>query len=478
MTTIVTSGVKGVITENGSQSTPKFMGPAEFRYALADSIDFLNPDHWDRVAARSGLFMSRPFLRLLEQHLPSNLSTHYAIAYAGDRPVATVVAQSLEIRVADLSSGNLPEMAPRFWQSLSEASRRSISRTRKRVLLYDNLLLWPFRDEAEPAVVPGELWSDVASDLWHLFRNLLKTAERAAELPVAWVRLRFLICGNLFSTGPHGVAFAEGEDPARLWPAVVEALYRIRRSSTIFRESDMVMIKDLTDEQTGAGAALRKSSFRRFDMEPNMILQLNPSWESFDDYLNDMKSDYRSRIRKTLQNLDESGIVLERLGPEQVEAAAAEIYGLYHQVHDRKKLRLATIGENWIPALARHYQSDFRTVVARPKEGGKILGFVTLIRDGDSAFGYYIGFDKALAARGLPLYMSLIYAGVAQAIDMRAVRFVMGRTALGPKAQIGAKAQATYGYLRHRSFALNLAIPSILAVLPVPEQAPDRHPFK
>jgi hypothetical protein len=290
--------------------------------------------------------------------------------------------------------------------------------------------------------------------------------------------LRFLVCGNLLSTGPHGVAFAQGEDPSRLWPAVVEALYRIRRSSTIFGESDMLMIKDLTDEQAGAGAALRNSNFRRFETEPNMVLHLQRSWASFDDCLNDMKSAYRSRIRKTLQSLDESGIVLERITPEQVEAGAAEIYGLYHQVHDRKKLRLATIGEKWIPALARHYQNDFCTVVVRPKERGKILGFITLIRDGDSAFGYYMGFDKAGAARGLPLYVSLVYAGVAQAIEMRASRLVLGRTALGPKAQIGAKPQAMYGYLRHRSSVLNLAVPSILAVLPAPKQAPDRHPFK
>ena len=454
------------------------MAPAGFRFALADSIGFLNPDHWDRVAAHSGLFLSRPFLQLLEHHLPGNLSTHYAIVYADDRPVAIVVAQSLEIRVADLSRGSFPEMTPGFWHSLGEASQRSISRVRKRVLLYDNLLLWPFREGTVPAVAPGELWPDVASDLWHRFRHLLKVAERAAELPVAWVHLRFLVCGNLLSMGPHGAAFGEDEDPVRLWPAVVEALNRIRRSSTIFGESDMVMIKDLTDEQAGAGAALRNSNFRRFEMEPNMVLQLKPSWASFDDCLNDMKSGYRSRIRKTLQSLDESGISLERIIPEQVEAASAEIYGLYHQVHDRKKLRLATIGEKWIPALARHYQNDFCTVVVRPKERGKILGFITLIRDGDSAFGYYMGFDKAGAARGLPLYVSLVYAGVAQAIEMRASRLVLGRTALGPKAQIGAKPQAMYGYLRHRSSVLNLAVPSILAVLPAPKQAPDRHPFK
>jgi hypothetical protein len=76
-----------------SESVP---GPrAEFRFALADSIAFLNPDHWDRVAARSGLFLSRPFLQLLEQHLPGNLSTHYAIVYADDRPVAALLRRAL-----------------------------------------------------------------------------------------------------------------------------------------------------------------------------------------------------------------------------------------------------------------------------------------------------------------------------------------------------------------------------------------------
>lgn len=451
---------------------------SDFRFALADSIAFLNPAHWDSVSAGSGLFLSRSFLLLLEEHLPANLCVHYAIVYEGGRPVATVVAQSLGIRVADLSAGNLPKTESGFWHSLGKASKRSINRARRQVLIYDNLVPWPLREEEVSAALPGELWGDVALGLWHRFRQLLKVAERAAELPVAWIRLRFQVCGNFFSTGSHGVAFAAGEDPARLWPAVVEALYRIRRSSTIFGESNMVLIKDLTDDNAGAGAALRRSGFRRFETEPNMVLHLKPEWTSFDDYLNDMKSDYRSRIRKTLQSLDESGIVIERLDPGQVEARAAEIYGLYHQVHDHQKLRLVTIGEKWIPALARQYQDDFRTVVVRYKDGGKILGFVTLMRDLDSAIGYYIGFDKDAAASDLPLYISLIYASIAQVIEMRAARFVMGRTALGPKAQIGATAQATYGYLRHRSPALNLAVPSILAVLPAPAQAPERHPFK
>ena len=310
---------------------------------------------------------------------------------------------------------------------------------------------------------------------WH---GLLKAAEHAAELPVAWVYQRMLVCGSFLSTGLHGVAFAEGEDPARLWPVVEEAMNRIRRSIKLFADSDLVMIKDLTDDQKDAAATLRRFHFRRFETEPNMILRLEPVWRSFDDYLRDMRSEYRIRIRRTIRNLETSGVAFERLGPEQVKARATEIYALYLQVHEHQKLRLVTIRPQWIPALAASFGDDFRTVIARPKEGGKLLGFVNVMRDGNNAHGLYIGFDKAAAAKGIPLYLGLVYAAVGQGIEMGAEQMSLGRTALGPKAQIGARAKTMYGYLRHRNPALNLAVPSILALLPTPAEPPERHPFK
>ena len=185
-------------------------------------------------------------------------------------------------------------------------------------------------------------------------------------------------------------------------------------------------------------------------------------------------------IKKTLQGLDESGIVLEHIVLSRWRPPPPKSTGstTVPPGARRKKLRLATIGEELeCPPLQGSSRNDFRTVAARRKEGGKILGFVTLIRDGESAFGYYVGFDKAGAARR-QLYMSLVYACVARAIEMRASLLVLGRTALGPKAQIGTKPQAMYDYLRHRRMVLNLAVLGSLAVLPTPKQAPDRHPFK
>jgi hypothetical protein len=459
-----------------SRQRPTALGV--IRFALADSIGFLNASDWDRVSARSGLFMSRRFLGLLEQNQPGNLATHYALAYAEGRPVVAIVAQSLDIRVADLSSSGAGEQGQGVWRSMEKATVRSITRGRKRFLLFEALLPWARLDETAQAAAEPELWPEVASSLSRRWHGLLSAAERAAELPVTWVHQRMLVCGNLLATGPHGVAFAEGEDSARLWPVVEEAMYRIRRSVKLFGDSDLVLIKDLTDDQKDAAAALRRFHFRRFETEPNMILHCKPDWRSFDDYLSAMRSEYRIRIRKTSRDLEAAGIVLERLGPEQVEARGAEIHALYLQVHEREKLRLVTIRRQWIPALAASFGEDFRTVIARHKEGDKLLGFVNVIRDGANAHGSYIGFDKATAAKGIPLYLGLVYAAVGQGIEMGAGQISLGRTALAPKAQIGAKAQPMCGYIRHRNPTLNLAVPSILALLPTPDEAPERHPFK
>ena len=139
---------------------------------------------------------------------------------------------------------------------------------------------------------------------------------------------------------------------------------------------------------------------------------------------------------------------------------------------------METIHPQWISALAESFGDDSRTVIARSKDSNKLLGFVNVIWDGDNVHGYYIGLDKATAARGIPLYLGLVYASVGHGIEMGAKQISLGRTALAPKAQIGAKAQSMYGYLRHRNPALNLAVPSILALLPSPDEPPERHPFK
>jgi hypothetical protein len=292
------------------------------------------------------------------------------------------------------------------------------------------------------------------------------------------LKQRVLVCGNLLGWGSQGIALARRGDPAPLWHAVADALYRIRRQDVLLGETGLVLIKDLGEEEAHAEAPLRRFSYGRIDTEPNMVLAIAPDWKTFEGYLGAMKSDYRSGIKRQIRDVEAAGFVVERLDAAGVAAAANDIHRLYLEVHERQKLRLVTIRPEWIPALAAHYGAGFRTSVLRRGTDGERVGFVTSLRDRDGAIGYYIGFDKTVAADGVPLYLRLLYALVEDAIAMGAAWVSLGRTALAPKAGLGALPHPVRCYVRHRVPAMNAVLGALLRVAPDADVAPERRPFK
>ena len=126
-----------------------------------------------------------------------------------------------------------------------------------------------------------------------LIRRVLSPAARKAG---SKLKERMLVAGNLLSWGFHGIAFAPDEDAATLWPAIAEALYRIRRAERLNGQADLAMVKDLTAQQIGT-EALRLYSYRPLETEPNMVLTLDASWKSYDDYLAALDSKYRKKVK-------------------------------------------------------------------------------------------------------------------------------------------------------------------------------------
>jgi len=388
--------------------------PSGFTFLLGERIGLM-PAAWDTLTASASICLSRGFLELLEQAGPEGLRLHYAVvADAQGTPLAAVACQSLTVDGAAVPSKSAPTR-------LKEARDKGLSHLKQRVL----------------------------------------------------------VCGNLLGWGPQGVAFAPGVDQGTVWPGVLEALYRIRRADGLFGETGLVMVKDLSAQEWEAGDdPLRRFSYRPLETEPNMVVRFRPEWTDFEAYLGAMKSDYRSGIKKQIKDVAAAGIELERLDAQGVAEVADELHRLYHEVHDRQKLRLVTISREWLPALAKHYGKDFiLTVLKRPGEG-KVLGFICTLKDRDGAIGYYIGFDKEEAAKGVPIYLRLLYALVEDALTMGAAWASLGRTALEPKAKLGSEGQPLRCYIRHRIPALNSVVQGLLLTLPEPAQPPKRAPFK
>src|SRR5205814_7549326 len=98
--------------------------------------------------------------------------------------------------------------------------------------------------------------------------------------------------------------------------------------------------------------------------------------------------------------------------------------------------------------MARALGGDFRCTAVRRAD--YLHGFVTSLRDRDTAIAYYIGFDRTAAATGLPIYLRLLHTTIEDAIDSVCRRLSLGRTALEPKAALAAQPEPMQVWLRHR----------------------------
>ena len=377
--------------------------PSGYAFAVADSIDYLDQAHWNKVTAHDSVFLSPRYLRVLEEAGPENLRQCYALIFDEKEAVAAVAAQCVTV---------------------------SLSRLRKKVSGNGRL-------------------------------------DRLEE--------KMLVCGNLLSWGMHGISFAPNVDQEALWPAVAEAVYRLRRVDKLFGDTAFVMVKDITDSHASAAAALSRFSYRELETEPNMVLDISPQWKNYDDYLANLTSKYRKQAKQIEKEVAAAGCTVEEIKSDEVARRAEELHALYLQTHKNARLRLVTLPVAFQPTLARQLGDDIRFTILRKDD--QLLGFVNTVKDGETAVGYYIGFDRKANA-DIPIYFRLLQSVVGHAIALGCKRLSLGRTALEPKARLGARPAPMRVWIRHRIPMLNVIVHGLLHALDDHDEAPERNPFK
>lgn len=300
------------------------------------------------------------------------------------------------------------------------------------------------------------------------------SSKRLVDKPLAGLQEHLLVCGNLLVWGARSVAFAADVDEAQLWHGVGEAMYRLRRADKLLGESDVVMVKDFLADREPTRESLRLLGYRSVETEPDMVLTLQPGWQKYDDYLASLTSSYRSSAKKLLKDCTAAGITLRLATFGEMQTRQHELHDLYQQVHQAQGLRLASLTPGYLTAMAQALGERFVCRVA--ERDGKWLGFVTSVNDGETALGYYIGYDRAANADA-PIYLALLQSTVEDAIAFGARRLSLGRTALEPKAKMGCKPEPLACAVRHRVSALNWIV-SALTRTASHDEPPERSPFK
>jgi len=319
----------------------------------------------------------------------------------------------------------------------------------KKINLYKSLRL--------DAVKPVGLWNKIT----HFGKSLLAKPLKA----------NLLVLGNMTLTGSNGYVFADGiddEEAFKLGKHITEEVVcKLKKEKT---KIAAVLIKDFYEEAKFLNDEL---GYTEFKVQPNMILDLDQNWSSFDDYLSSMKSKYRVRVRRARKKSE----TLEKriLSLEEIHAYSVEISDLYKNVANQAGFNLFILPSTYFYSLQKHLKD--RMELVGYFRGEELVGYYTHIQSHGDLDAHFLGYDPE-CNRECQLYLNMLYDLVDDAIRLNSNKLIMSRTALEIKSSVGAVAHPMVLYMKTTNSILNIGVAKGLSYFKPNEEWVPRSPFK
>jgi len=301
----------------------------------------------------------------------------------------------------------------------------------------------------------------------------LKSVNHVAEFIRGKHVHNILICGNAIATGEHGFSFIPGFSDSEMAVLIASAMRIIaEREGKKGKRICAMVAKDYYPDSVGFARELTKARFRTFQVDHNMVMPLLPEWKSFDNYLSDLNTKFRTKAKAAMNKSAELEIINGI--PEEVEALMPELQKLYDNVHSKADFRLGKLNLKALSELLKELPSHF--TVRLYKHDGKVVGFMSAMRCGDVMEAHVIGIDYN-KNRDFAVYQRMLYDYIDLAIRTNCRRIVFGRTAAEIKSTVGAFPVDLTCCVLHRRKVSNALLSLILQYIK-PSEYPQRDPYK
>ncbi len=373
-------------------------------------------DEWDSVCLDE-YFAKSDYLRVIEDHSRSELRNAYVLIYNDAKElIGSVLLQHLVLRLSES-----------FNYENYSTNRSSLSRR------------------------------------WQRFR----------QSAVSKLSFNMLTVGNLYLTGQYGYHFVDESIPQEKRYHIVDEI--VKELKCEWRGTPYqfggVLYKDYFDSEQHP--APRKIGLYPFQIDPNMILPIRKSWSDFDDYLLDMRSKYRIRMKAGIRK--QKGVIRRELSLAEVERFAPDMDRLYCEVLSGSGFVLAQGDEQYFLALKKRLGDSYRVYAYFIED--EMIGFYSWILDGGKLDSHFIGVNQRLNLRH-QIYLNILLDLVRDAIEVGADDLYYYRTALEIKSSIGAEPHDMWCYFRHCNPVLNKLVPVAFKYFVPHQQWVQRHPFK
>lgn len=395
--------------------------PVEFEEGYSviifDSIE-LHAKQWLDVAP-DNIFFSVPFLKLIEDTPPRGIKPFYGIISSVNGPIAILSLQMKEIDLSESMNFDDGFKQQNVWQKFSLGIRKSAS---------------------------------------------------------GLAKFNTLICGNVLLTGEYGFYFSDKtilyKDQFRL---VENALNTIgKQLSKHGYRSGPILMKDYYRDKEFSLNNLDQSKFVEFAVQPNMILNIDENWQSFDDYLKAIKSKYRVRAKRAFKKLSDD-IVKRELSIEEVKIYEDRIFDLYMETASEADFNLFTLPHNYFYLLKEYLKDKIKIVAYFFEE--EMIGYYTILFNTEYMEAHYLGYDKSKNGQR-QIYLNMLFDLIREGIDAKAPKIQFARTALEIKSSVGAIPYDMLCYLKHQTGWKNALLPKLLGFMVPEKEWKPRSPFK
>ena len=288
------------------------------------------------------------------------------------------------------------------------------------------------------------------------------------------VRFNALVSGNSMATGEYAYYLKPGYQDQSA--AILDACNEFMLSYLDKQGTRCVGVysKDYFEgTYQSLGDLEKKYHYTPFQVQPNMILKLDPSWHVPEDYKQALTSKYRIRNKRARKKA--SVLTKRELSLKEIEHYQEKINEAYLCIATQVDFNLFILHPRYFYGLKEKMGDQFRLVGYFLD--GELLGFYTYFIWHDLIEAHFLGCFES-ANKQYHIYHNILLDLVEVSILHQKSELILSRTALEIKSSIGAEPYDMYGFIKHRKRWAQWITPRIFNNLNPSRDWVPRKPFK
>ena len=304
-------------------------------------------------------------------------------------------------------------------------------------------------------------------------KNIFRSENKFREELLNLLNVNMLCVGNIKITGEHAWELKDGTDQVEFLRLIPNALKEIRNiSKNENLPVKLLLIKDFYEE-TSVKLKEYFGKYERLSVQPNMVFKPKNNWKTFDDYLNAMRTKYRTRAKRAFKKSE--NVSFREFSISEIGQLKDVMYSQYQHVLANNSFSLYVLPENFFYEMKKHMPENFRVYGGFINE--KLVCFYSLIENGKNLEAGFLGYDAQLQ-HDMQLYLNMLYRMINFSVSGGFESIDFSRTAMEIKSSAGAVPLEMYGFLIHSNPVMNRVLSTTFRKFYQPEEWIPRNPFK